>query len=42
MGEAAAPASTAQVESVYELGCVLYHKGSNVHSGHYIAEVGVA
>ncbi|CAM9367462.1 unnamed protein product [Ascophyllum nodosum] len=24
---------------VYRLACVLYHKGSNVHSGHYIAEV---
>lgn len=26
-------------EYVYELRCVLYHKGSNVHSGHIVAEV---
>eukprot|EP00904_Undaria_pinnatifida_P007871 jgi/Undpi1/4213/HiC_scaffold_16.g07579.m1 len=25
-------------DSVYDLACVLYHKGTNVHSGHYIAE----
>lgn len=37
----AAAAGMASVESVYELGCVLYHKGNNVHSGHYIAEVGL-
>ncbi|CAN0344378.1 unnamed protein product, partial [Laminaria digitata] len=24
---------------MYDLACVLYHKGTNVHSGHYIAEV---
>lgn len=33
-----APATDAG-EAVYELGCVLYHKGSSVHSGHYVAEV---
>ena len=26
-------------EDVYDLRCVLYHKGSNVHSGHIVAEV---
>lgn len=26
-------------DCVYKLACVLYHKGSSVHSGHYIAEV---
>ncbi|CAM9717071.1 unnamed protein product, partial [Scytosiphon promiscuus] len=26
-------------EFVYDLRCVLYHKGSNVHSGHIVAEV---
>ncbi|CAN0411431.1 unnamed protein product, partial [Ascophyllum nodosum] len=26
-------------DCVYKLACVLYHKGGNVHSGHYIAEV---
>lgn len=28
-------------EDVYDLRCVLYHKGSNVHSGHIVAEVRV-
>lgn len=29
-------------EFLYDLRCVLYHKGSNVHSGHIVVEVGFA
>lgn len=38
-GEGGRTASADGEDSVYELACVLYHKGSSVHSGHYIAEV---
>lgn len=38
-GEAGASSSCPPPDAMYDLACVLYHKGTNVHSGHYIAEV---
>ena len=35
--EGASP--SCRLPAMYDLACVLYHKGTNVHSGHYIAEV---